>query len=231
MAKGGSQGAVLFGLAEVNGQERWAGRGLPAGAKQKGRQQPAAPQRLGRRFIRVWAHRCARQAMPCCSEQPRPHRTLRDRARQAARQLSQQRGCVSKRNRSPCLTCHPRPARRPQTVVVDCRGHMLGRLASVLAKQLLSGQHIVAVRCEEINISGGMVRQKAKYERFLRKRSVTNPRRGAVKFRCGGEGGEEEAEGLAAPSLQHFWCWQPGWSPPLGAHANLRAAVGCQPVC
>lgn len=42
----------------------------------------------------------------------------------------------------------------------------------------------VAVRCEEINISGGMVRQKAKYERFLRKRSVTNPRRGAVKFRC-----------------------------------------------
>ena len=42
----------------------------------------------------------------------------------------------------------------------------------------------VAVRCEEINISGGMVRQKAKYERFLRKRSVSNPRRGATKFRC-----------------------------------------------
>lgn len=115
-----------------------------------------------------------------------------------------------------------------QTVVVDCRGHMLGRLASVIAKQILSGQHVVSacamrnwrasrdgllcsaaarqqdpaltvlsllslafslatqvcVRTEEINISGGMVRQKAKYERFLRKRSVTNPRRGAVKFRC-----------------------------------------------
>lgn len=42
----------------------------------------------------------------------------------------------------------------------------------------------VAVRCEEIVISGGMVRQKAKFERFLRKRSVTNPRRGAVKFRA-----------------------------------------------
>ena len=40
------------------------------------------------------------------------------------------------------------------------------------------------MRCEEINISGGMVRQKAKYERFLRKRSVSNPRHGAVKFRC-----------------------------------------------
>jgi hypothetical protein len=31
-----------------------------------------------------------------------------------------------------------------QTVVVDCRGHMLGRLASTLAKQLLSGQHVVS---------------------------------------------------------------------------------------
>lgn len=51
-----------------------------------------------------------------------------------------------------------------------------------LAPPLLPPQ--VCVRCEEINISGGMVRQKAKYERFLRKRSVTNPRRGAVKFRC-----------------------------------------------
>lgn len=71
-----------------------------------------------------------------------------------------------------------------QTVVIDCRGHMLGRLASVIAKQLLSGQHIVCVRCEAITISGGMVRQKAKFERFLNKRSITNRRRGAVKFRA-----------------------------------------------
>lgn len=41
-----------------------------------------------------------------------------------------------------------------QPVVIDCRGHMLGRLASVLAKQLLTGQYVVAVRCEEIDISG-----------------------------------------------------------------------------
>ena len=44
----------------------------------------------------------------------------------------------------------------------------------------------VVVRCEEITISGGMVRQKAKYERFLNKRSVSNPRHGAVKFRAPG---------------------------------------------
>ncbi len=31
-----------------------------------------------------------------------------------------------------------------QPVVIDCRGHMLGRLASVLAKQLLAGQYVVS---------------------------------------------------------------------------------------
>lgn len=72
----------------------------------------------------------------------------------------------------------------PKSVVVDCRGHMLGRLSSILAKQLLSGQQIVCVRAEEINISGGMVRQKMKYERFLNKRMNTNPRRAAYKFRA-----------------------------------------------
>ena len=100
-----------------------------------------------------------------------------------------------------------------QTIVVDARAHMLGRLASVVAKQLLSGQHIVRlaahgcerssrqhcvyltmrslslwlqvmVRCEEITISGGLVRQKMKYERFLRKRMNTNPRRGPFHFRA-----------------------------------------------
>ena len=33
---------------------------------------------------------------------------------------------------------------RLQTVVVDARAHMLGRLASIVAKQLLNGQHVVS---------------------------------------------------------------------------------------
>eukprot|EP00195_Chlamydomonas_chlamydogama_P016249 CAMPEP_0202897788 /NCGR_PEP_ID=MMETSP1392-20130828/6468_1 /ASSEMBLY_ACC=CAM_ASM_000868 /TAXON_ID=225041 /ORGANISM="Chlamydomonas chlamydogama, Strain SAG 11-48b" /LENGTH=188 /DNA_ID=CAMNT_0049583533 /DNA_START=66 /DNA_END=632 /DNA_ORIENTATION=- len=71
-----------------------------------------------------------------------------------------------------------------KTVVIDARGHMLGRLASIVAKQILAGHHIVLVRCEEINISGGLVRQKMKYERFLRKRMNTNPTRGPFHFRA-----------------------------------------------
>ena len=35
-----------------------------------------------------------------------------------------------------------------------CRGHLLGRLASTVAKELLLGQRIVIVRAEELNVSG-----------------------------------------------------------------------------
>lgn len=35
-----------------------------------------------------------------------------------------------------------------QTVVIDARAHMLGRLASIVAKQLLNGQHVVSQSLE-----------------------------------------------------------------------------------
>jgi len=40
------------------------------------------------------------------------------------------------------------------TIVIDGRDHLLGRLASVVAKELLSGQKIVVVRCEQMCVSG-----------------------------------------------------------------------------
>lgn len=45
-------------------------------------------------------------------------------------------------------------------VVIDGKGHLLGRLASIVAKQLLNGQKIVIVRCEALNISGEFFRAK-----------------------------------------------------------------------
>lgn len=45
-------------------------------------------------------------------------------------------------------------------IVVDGKGHLLGRLASTVAKQLLNGQKIVVVRCEALNISGEFFRAK-----------------------------------------------------------------------
>lgn len=61
---------------------------------------------------------------------------------------------------------------------------MLGRLASIVAKQLLSGQKVVVTRAEALNISGTFFRAKLKYLDFLRKKVVTNPRRGAFHFRA-----------------------------------------------
>ena len=40
------------------------------------------------------------------------------------------------------------------TIVIDGKGHLLGRLTSIVAKQLLQGKKIVVVRAEQIVISG-----------------------------------------------------------------------------
>jgi hypothetical protein len=40
------------------------------------------------------------------------------------------------------------------TVVVDGKGHLLGRLSSIVAKQLLNGKKVVVVRTEAMVISG-----------------------------------------------------------------------------
>ncbi|CAI4065243.1 hypothetical protein SUVZ_09G0360 [Saccharomyces uvarum] len=69
-------------------------------------------------------------------------------------------------------------------VVIDGKGHLVGRLASVVAKQLLNGQKIVVVRAEELNISGEFFRNKLKYHDFLRKATRFNKTRGPFHFRA-----------------------------------------------
>ncbi|XP_041351917.1 60S ribosomal protein L13a-like [Gigantopelta aegis] len=69
-------------------------------------------------------------------------------------------------------------------IIIDARGHLLGRLASIVAKTLLQGQRVVIVRCEGINISGNFYRNKLKYLKFLRRRCNVNPKRGPFHFRA-----------------------------------------------
>jgi len=69
-------------------------------------------------------------------------------------------------------------------LVIDGRGHLLGRLASIIAKCLLQGQRVVVVRCEGINISGSFYRNKLKYMDYLRKRCLVNPKRGPFHHRA-----------------------------------------------
>ena len=65
-------------------------------------------------------------------------------------------------------------------VVIDAKGHLLGRLASYVAKQLQTGQRIVIVRCEKTLMSGIHFSHKLKVMDFLRKRTSTNPKKGPI---------------------------------------------------
>lgn len=47
-----------------------------------------------------------------------------------------------------------------------------------------SGQRIVVVRCEGLNITGSLFRNKVKFHEFLRKRLLTNPRRTFIHYRA-----------------------------------------------
>ncbi|KAL0228681.1 hypothetical protein GEMRC1_013301 [Eukaryota sp. GEM-RC1] len=69
-------------------------------------------------------------------------------------------------------------------VVVDGNGHLLGRLASVVAKELLSGQQVVIVRCEDVNMTGKPIRNQLKYLSYLRKRHLSKPSRGQFHYRA-----------------------------------------------
>lgn len=71
-----------------------------------------------------------------------------------------------------------------KVVVIDAKDHLVGRLASVVAKQLLKGQKVVVVRCEDLNITGSFFRNKLKYHKFLDKRCLVNPTHGAIHYRA-----------------------------------------------
>jgi large subunit ribosomal protein L13Ae len=74
-------------------------------------------------------------------------------------------------------------AHRPNITIVDMKGLVLGRAAAIIAKQLLLGRKITAVRVDEANISGGEIRNKIKYLNFLRKRHQSNPKKGPFHHR------------------------------------------------
>merc|ERR1719356_870565 len=86
-----------------------------------------------------------------------------------------------------------------QPIVIDGRGHLMGRLAALVAKQLLHGQRIVVVRCEGINISGNFYRNKLKYLSYLKKRCNVNPRRGPFHFRAPSKQFWRVIKGILAP--------------------------------
>eukprot|EP00831_Metopus_contortus_P073956 TRINITY_DN674_c0_g1_i5.p1 TRINITY_DN674_c0_g1~~TRINITY_DN674_c0_g1_i5.p1 ORF type:complete len:232 (-),score=42.45 TRINITY_DN674_c0_g1_i5:20-715(-) len=67
--------------------------------------------------------------------------------------------------------------------VIDGKGHIMGRLASHIAKQLLSGHKIIVVRCEKIVLSGSAQINRIKFMEYLNKSLLSNPRKGHKHFR------------------------------------------------
>ena len=68
-------------------------------------------------------------------------------------------------------------------LIIDGRGHLEGRLASIIAKELLSGQRVTVVRCEQILKSGTLKRNHIIRADMMKKRINTNPRRGAKHWK------------------------------------------------
>jgi len=102
-----------------------------------------------------------------------------------------------------------------KVIVIDGRGHLVGRLASVVAKEILNGQKVVVVRCEELIMSNSIYANKIKFKHFEMKRTATNPKRGpfhqtspAQLFKRALRGmiPRKTARGHAA--LQRFRCYE-----------------------
>lgn len=63
-------------------------------------------------------------------------------------------------------------------IVIDATNHIAGRLASHVAKLLLSGNRVSLVNCEKIMMSGTRSNIIKEYREFLEIASILNPKHG-----------------------------------------------------
>ena len=56
---------------------------------------------------------------------------------------------------------HKRDIIKERFILIDGKDHLAGRLASIVAKQLLMGKRVVVVRCEKLNLSGCLYRNRS----------------------------------------------------------------------
>ncbi|XP_046450001.1 60S ribosomal protein L13a-like [Daphnia pulex] len=69
-------------------------------------------------------------------------------------------------------------------IIIDAREHLMGRLATIVAKAALNGHKVRVLRAEQMEISGTFFRNKLKFLSFLRKRCNVNPARGPFHHRA-----------------------------------------------
>eukprot|EP01062_Namystynia_karyoxenos_P046546 TRINITY_DN3492_c0_g1_i3.p3 TRINITY_DN3492_c0_g1~~TRINITY_DN3492_c0_g1_i3.p3 ORF type:complete len:213 (+),score=112.20 TRINITY_DN3492_c0_g1_i3:106-744(+) len=79
---------------------------------------------------------------------------------------------------------HTATQAKARGVVIDMKGHLMGRICTTVAKQLLLGHKVTLVRCEEAQQSGSFYRNKLKQLDDCRKAQLTNPKNGPFKQRA-----------------------------------------------
>jgi len=72
----------------------------------------------------------------------------------------------------------------PKCLIIDARDHILGRLASTVAKHLLMGTKIYILRCERIVMAGHMIRSTLKFRSYFRHRMSSNPKKRTLSLSC-----------------------------------------------
>lgn len=70
-----------------------------------------------------------------------------------------------------------------KAIVIDGKGHVVGRLAATVAKQLLEGSRVVVLRAEEMVFSMPLERATKIYEDKLKKRCLVNPKKGPFHYK------------------------------------------------
>jgi len=68
-----------------------------------------------------------------------------------------------------------------QVIYIDASNHILGRLASIIAKKLLEGYRVYVFNVEKAVLSGEKQRVIEGYKVYLRIRRHTNPERHGLK--------------------------------------------------
>ncbi|XP_049535536.1 60S ribosomal protein L13a [Anopheles darlingi] len=126
-------------------------------------------------------------------------------------------------------------SRKP--ILIDGRGHLLGRLASVVAKQILSGRSVVVVRCEDLQLSGHFFRNKIKFLAYLRKRCNVNPARGPFHFRAPSRMLWKAIRGMVPHktkrgqnALRHLKVYE-GIPPPFDRQKRLVVPIALRQLC
>jgi len=67
-------------------------------------------------------------------------------------------------------------------MIIDGKGLIMGRLASLVSKKLLNGEEIIVLNADKILISGNKEWAYAKYKQRIDRASISNPRKMGPKF-------------------------------------------------